>query len=54
MGEHLAFTGAVKDNVIDTELLAVRLLEILAENYRDRLCERFGELDFSLDSYELL
>ena len=54
VGEHLAFTGAVKDNVIDTELLAVRLLEILAENYRDRLCERFGELDFSLDSYELL
>ena len=54
VGEHLAFTGAVKDNVIDTELLAVRLLEILVENYRDRLTDRFGELDFSLDSYELL
>lgn len=54
VGEHLAFTGAVKDNVIDTELLAVRLLEILGKDYPERLTERFGELDFSQDSYELL
>ena len=29
VGEHLAFTGAVKDQVVDVELLAVRLLEFL-------------------------
>ena len=27
VGEHLAFTGAVKDGVVDIELLAVRMLE---------------------------
>ncbi len=54
VGEHLAFTGAVKDNVIDTELLAVRLIEILSENYPERLTDRFGTLDFNQDSYELL
>lgn len=31
VGEHLAFTGAVKDDVLDTELLACRLLETLCE-----------------------
>lgn len=54
VGERLAFTGAVKDNILDTELLAIRLLEILSENYRELLTARFGELDFTLDSYELL
>ena len=54
VGEHLAFTGAIKDRILDTEYLAVKLLEILSENYRNLLTERFGELDFSMDSYELL
>lgn len=54
VGERLAFTGAVKDNILDTELLAIRLLEILGENYPELLINRFGELDFSLDPYELL
>ncbi len=54
VGEHLAFTGAVKDNILDTELLAVRLLEILGKNYPQMLTGRYGELDFSLDAYELL
>lgn len=54
VAEHLAFTGAVKDNVIDIELLAVRLLEILAADYPEKLTSRFGELDFSLEPYDLL
>ncbi len=54
VGEHLAFTGAIKDRVLDTELLAMRLLEILGENYPELLEKRFGKLDFSLDSYDLL
>lgn len=54
VGERLAFTGAVKDRILDTELLAMRLLENLSENYPDLLTNRYGELDFSLDSYDLL
>ena len=54
VGEHLAFTGAVKDRVLDTELLAMRLLECLSLSYPELLEKRYGELDFSLDSYDLL
>ena len=54
VGEHLAFTGAVKDRVLDIELLAMRLLEILSEDYRELLTSRYGELDYDCDSYDLL
>ncbi len=54
VGEHLAFTGAVKDRILDTELLAMRLLEILSEDYRDLLIGRYGQLDFECDSFDLL
>ena len=54
VGERLAFTGAVKDRVLDVALLAMRLLEVLSENYPELLTARYGELDFSLDSYDLL
>ena len=54
VGEHLAFTGAVKDNILDTELLAIRLIENLGKNYPELLKNRFGELDFELEPYDLL
>lgn len=54
VGEHLAFTGAVSDNVIDSELLAVRLLEILSADYLELLNSRYGELDYTKDSYDIL
>ena len=54
VGERLAFTGAVKDRVLDVELLAVRLLEVLVDNYPQLLTARYGELDFSLEPYNLL
>ena len=41
VGERLAFTGAVKDQIMDTEYLACRLLEMLDENYREELCGRY-------------
>lgn len=47
VGEKLAFCGAVKDDVIDTELLARRLLEVLAVSYAESLSARYklkGEL----------
>ena len=33
VGEKLAFTGAVKDQIVDTEQLASRLLEVLRDEY---------------------
>lgn len=54
VGEHLAFTGAVKDRILDTELLAMRLLENLSNGYKNLLTARYGELDFECDSYDLL
>ena len=41
VGERLAFTGAVKDQIMDTEYLACRLLELLNEKYTDALCDRY-------------
>lgn len=41
VGEKLAFLGSVKDEVLDAETLALRLLEVLAEGYADRLAERY-------------
>ncbi len=54
VGEHLAVTGAVKDRILDIELLAMRLIEILSNGYEDLLTARYGNLDFSMDSYEVL
>lgn len=54
VGERLAFTGAVRDRILDTELLAMRLLEILSADYPELLTKRYGELDFDCDSYDLL
>lgn len=57
VGEHLAFTGAVKDQILDIELLAVRLLDFLKQLKPDDFIARFKldkeELD-STDSYDLL
>ena len=54
VGEHLAFTGAVTDRILDTELLAMRLLEILTEHYPSALEKRFGISEFLEDSYDNL
>ena len=54
VGERLAFTGAVTDRILDVELLAVRLLEILMQEYPELLTARYGELDFEVEPYELL
>jgi len=54
VGEHLAFTGAITDRILDTELLAMRLLEILIANYPEMLKERFKLTEFCEDSYDNL
>lgn len=55
IGDRLAFIGSVKDEVFDSETLAVRLLEVLSREYPDRLSERYKIDDFSeLEAYEIL
>ncbi|MBE6765167.1 MAG: ribosome biogenesis GTPase YlqF [Clostridia bacterium] len=50
VGRRLAFTGAVKDTVLDTEQLACELLKIMSAEYADRLTERYKVIP---DEYEL-
>lgn len=57
VGERLAFTGAVKDQILDTELLAVRLLDFLRSLKPADFIARFKLEDIdidAIDSYELL
>ena len=55
VGEKLAFTGAVKDDVVDTEALASRLLYVLNGSYGSRLTERYKiETSEGEDGYEML
>ena len=39
--QNLAFTGAIKDDILDIETLAMLLLELLAQNYPQCLKERY-------------
>lgn len=41
VGLNLAFTGAIKDEIMDIEELAYRLLERLKDEYSDRLMARY-------------
>lgn len=65
VGERLAFTGAVKDDILDTEYLACRLLELLCDDYSQNLIDRYGislddlpenedELSGCVKGYEML
>ncbi|MBQ4364849.1 MAG: ribosome biogenesis GTPase YlqF, partial [Clostridia bacterium] len=55
VGDKLAFTGGIKDTVLDPELLAMRLADVLYRLYPEKLEERYkitqqGEIE----PYELL
>ena len=56
VGERLAFTGAIKDNIMDIELLAIRLLDLLKELKTPEFIERYNltDDDLACPSYELL
>lgn len=49
----LAFTGAVKDDILDIEALVAFLLENLSVNYPEAVSERY-KIDKSGDGFELL
>ena len=55
VGMKLAYTGAVKEDVIDLEELACRLMELLNKRYPQALKDRYG-IDMPEDApgYELL
>ncbi|MCH5186232.1 MAG: ribosome biogenesis GTPase YlqF [Oscillospiraceae bacterium] len=52
----LAYTGAIKDEIINTELLAYSLLEYLRDNYRDILSARYKLTDdiSDMEGYQIL
>lgn len=41
VGDKLAFIGSVKDEVTDSETMAVRLIKVLVEGYEDKLTGRY-------------
>lgn len=57
VGEHLAFTGAIKDDILDMELLAMRLADLLNREWHSLLCERYKLTDeetADIEPYDLL
>lgn len=56
VGEHLAFTGAVKDEILDIESLAGRLLELLMKLYPQAVADRYklDAVSQELEGHELL
>ena len=54
-GLHLAFTGAVKDEVMDSEALAAALMDLLRDRYPKALAERYRmEVDRDAPGWKLL
>lgn len=57
IGEDLAFTGAIKDQILDTEELAMRLCARLVQLCPDKLCARYKLSPAMLidrDGYDIL
>ena len=54
VAERLAFTGAVKDGILDIELLAVRLIDNLKESYPELFMARYNLAELEEDSYDIL
>lgn len=55
VGDKIAFIGSVKDTVVDSETMAIRLLEVLARDYRELLVSAYklGGTD-GMEAYEIL
>ncbi len=55
VGMMLAYTGAVKEDIMDIEELACRLMTLLAARYPKVLTERYGiEISQEMSGYDLL
>lgn len=56
VARRIAFTGGIRDEIIDIEELACYLIEYLARNYSENMIERFklNEEDLELEMFDLL
>ena len=55
VGDKLAFIGSVKDEILDVEVLAMRLISVLKNGYCERISERFKITGFEeAEDYEIL
>lgn len=55
VGDKLAFIGSVKDEIIDSEILAIRLINVLKNGYSNLIRERYKISDFEdKEDYEIL
>lgn len=55
VGDKLAFTGGIKDQILDIETLAVRFLTVMRDNYPEKLSERYKISGFEdMEPYEIL
>ena len=55
VGKKLAFTGAIKDEIMDIEELDCHLLTFFRDNYPSRLTERYKMTDFEdMEPYDML
>lgn len=55
VGDKLAFTGGIKDTVLDPELLAMRLADVLYRLYPEKLEERYKiKQQGEIEPYDLL
>ncbi len=57
VGDKLAFIGSVKDTVLDSETMAVRLIDVLKKEYPNTLSQRYkiDGIDFAAtESFEIL
>lgn len=55
VGELLAYTGAVKDEILDIESLACGLIDVLMKLYPEAINKRYGtEVSLDMQNYEIL
>ncbi|MBQ2898099.1 MAG: ribosome biogenesis GTPase YlqF [Clostridia bacterium] len=54
VGLKLAFSGAIRDEIMDVEELAVHLISFLSNKYQSALQDRYGLVDFYKHPYEVL
>ena len=55
VGENLAFTGAIKDDIVDIETLGAHLLTRLCDGYADKVAERYKFTpDTEADGFDML
>ena len=54
VGEKLAFIGSVRDDILDTEHLAARLLETLSHDYAQAVTARYKLTELPGDGFEAL